>query len=48
VSDARPEPLTDPEFRLLTQGENGYTLRPSDARGEDFGALVDRLFGPRA
>ena len=39
MSDVRPEPLTDPEFRVLTQAENGYTLRPSDARVEDLGAL---------
>lgn len=43
VSDPESEALTDMEYRLLTRAEHGYTFRPADARGEDFGALVDRL-----
>ncbi len=42
-SSHRQPSLSDAEIRLLALCERGHTYRPSDAEGEDFDALVERL-----
>jgi two-component system, chemotaxis family, chemotaxis protein CheY len=44
----RPESLSEEDVRLLGLAQHGYTFRPSDVKGGDFGGLVQQLRQLRA